>query len=127
VRDDAARLAVGVRPRTRHVGRRTRQRSVARNLRQLEQLAAGGDAFAGGLSARLYLEGAGVKTDPARALAFVKPAAERGSTEAMRVLGWAYKQGDGVDLDLPQAAAWWRRGAEGGNSLVAVLASSRAA
>ncbi len=94
----------------------TAQHAFARDLRQLEQLAAGGDAFAGGLAARLYLEGAGVEPDPARALALAKPAAEHGSTEAMRVLGWIYKQGGVVDLDLAQAAVWWRRGAEGGNS-----------
>jgi TPR repeat protein/Flp pilus assembly protein TadD len=88
----------------------------ARGLRQMEQLAAGGDAFAGGLLARLYLEAVGVKMDFTRAIAFARPAAAGGSTEAMRVLGWAYREGNGVEPDPAQAAAWFRRGAEGGNS-----------
>ncbi|MFY9824005.1 MAG: tetratricopeptide repeat protein, partial [Thermoanaerobaculia bacterium] len=44
-----------------------------------------------------------------------RPAAA-GSTEAMRVLGWAYRLGEGVEKDQAKAADWWRRGAEGGNS-----------
>jgi TPR repeat protein/Tfp pilus assembly protein PilF len=92
------------------------RRHFASGLRALERLAASGDAFAGGLLARLYSVGIGVAMDPARAFALAQPAAAAGSTEAMRVLGWAYRQGDGVEADPAQAAAWWRRGAEGGNS-----------
>jgi hypothetical protein len=92
------------------------KRYFARGLSALEQQAAKGDAFAGGLASRFYQMGIGVKHDPARALALARPAAAAGSTEAMRVLGWAYRLGEGVEADASQAAAWWRRGAEGGNS-----------
>ncbi len=83
---------------------------------QLDQLAAGGDAFAGGLLSRLYYMGIGVEQDVTRALALARRAAAAGSTEAMRTLGWAYRKGNGVEADAEQAAAWWRRGAEHGNS-----------
>jgi TPR repeat protein len=91
------------------------RRYFAEGLRALERLAASGDAYAGGLLARLSANGAGVPEDEARALAFARPAAAGGSTEAMRILGWAYRHGEGVAADPEQAAAWWRRGAEGGN------------
>lgn len=49
-------------------------------------------------------------------MALARPSAAAGSTEAMRVLGWAYRLGWGIEADQAQAAAWWRRGAEGGNT-----------
>ena len=88
-----------------------------RGLSTLEKLAAAGDAFAGGFAARFYQQqDSGIKQDFTRAVALARPAAAAGSTEAMRVLGWAYRLGWGLPADQAQAAAWWRRGAEGGNT-----------
>lgn len=88
-----------------------------RGLSTLEKLAAAGDAFAGGFAARFYQQqDSGIKQDFARAVALARPAAAAGSTEAMRVLGWAYRLGWGIPADQAQAASWWRRGAEGGNT-----------
>jgi TPR repeat protein/predicted Zn-dependent protease len=93
------------------------RRYFTRGLSTLEKLAASGDAFAGGLAARFYQQqDSGLKQDFARAVALARPAATAGSTEAMRVLGWAYRLGWGIEADQAQAAAWWRRGAEGGNT-----------
>jgi TPR repeat protein len=92
------------------------RRYFTRGLATLEQLAAKGDAFAGGLVARFHQMGSGVNRDSARAVTLARPAAAAGSAEAMRVLGWAYPLGEGVEMDATQTATWWRRGAEGGNS-----------
>ncbi|HEV8580397.1 MAG TPA: tetratricopeptide repeat protein [Thermoanaerobaculia bacterium] len=43
----------------------------------------------------------------------------------MRVLGWAYRLGEGVEADLAQAADWWRRGAAAGNSYCMMWYSQR--
>jgi TPR repeat protein len=40
-------------------------------------------------------------------VALARPAAAAGSTEAMRVLGWAYRLGWGVEADQAKAGAWW--------------------
>jgi hypothetical protein len=93
------------------------RRYFTRGLSTLEKLAASGDAFAGGLAARFYQQqDSGIKQDYARAVALARPAAAAGSTEAMRVLGWAYRLGWGIEADQAKAADWWRRGAEGGNT-----------
>jgi TPR repeat protein len=90
------------------------------SLSTLEKLAAAGDAFAGGLAARFYFKNLNgdtrIAANSARALAFARPAAAAGSTEAMRVLGLAYSLGEGVEADQAKAADWLRRGAESGNS-----------
>lgn len=85
-------------------------------VRELEQHALAGDAYAGGLLARLYYSGFGVEQDVVHALALARPAAAGGSTQAMRILGDAYRSGEGVEANAAQAAHWWGLGAEAGNS-----------
>jgi TPR repeat protein/predicted Zn-dependent protease len=93
------------------------QKYFRQGLAQLESLAATGDALAGGILAHLYFSGYGVESDPVRGVAFARRAAAAGSSAAMRVLGRAYRHGQGgVQVDAEQAAAWWGRGAEAGNS-----------
>ncbi|MGH7484864.1 MAG: tetratricopeptide repeat protein, partial [bacterium] len=110
---DTPGLVLGSQPDQAEVFRRY----FTRGLRALEKNAAAGDAFAGGLAARFYQqEDSGVKTDFARSVAFARPAAAAGSSEAMRVLGSAYHLGWGVEADQAKSADWFRRGAEAGNS-----------
>jgi TPR repeat protein len=87
-----------------------------KDLAELERRGAAGDAFAGGLAARLYWMGQGVLENKDRALALARPAAAAGSTEAMRTLGRAFHEGIGLKADVSQAALWWRRCGDRGNS-----------
>jgi len=54
------------------------------------------------------------KTEEVRLL---RIAAERGDAESMRILGYNYGAGWGVDADNVEAARWYRKSAEKGNAL----------
>lgn len=53
--------------------------------------------------------------DPAKALALELQAAERGSAQAMEMIGWRYWAGVGVDVDKGKAADFYCRALRGGN------------
>ncbi|HEX8300888.1 tetratricopeptide repeat protein [Sphingomonas sp.] len=50
------------------------------------------------------------------ALSKLEAAAAKGSGEAAKLIGDLYDEGNGVAADKAQAAAWYRKGAEGGNT-----------
>jgi TPR repeat protein len=52
----------------------------------------------------------------AQAVAQWRQAAEAGSPESQRMLGWAYRKGKGVRKDLDQAVSWYKKAAENGDS-----------
>jgi TPR repeat protein len=66
--------------------------------------------------AGMQFQGLGVAPDPARIVALLKSAAEKGEPLAMTHLGVLYARGFGVDKDLAKASAWHRRAAELGVS-----------
>jgi TPR repeat protein len=53
---------------------------------------------------------------PAQVLAEFKALAEAGSAEAARIVGQALMSGTGTAVDRPQAAQWFRRAAEAGDT-----------
>ena len=55
-----------------------------------------------------YSGGPGVDRDLPRALTLYRSAAERGDTRAAFFVGQIYFYGDGVPVDQPEAAAWYR-------------------
>ena len=65
--------------------------------------------------AGLYLQGLGVRADPAEAARWYRTAAEAGDAVAQLNLGDLYSRGLGVPLDLVEAYAWLTLAAEQGN------------
>ncbi len=65
------------------------------------------------LLGRMALEGQGMAPNPAEALHWFTVAAARGDAEAMNMLGRAHELGWGTEIDLPAAAAWYKRSADG--------------
>lgn len=63
----------------------------------------------------MYLRGAGVPQDRARALQLETAAAEGGSTEAQFTLGEIYERGLGVPVDKVQAYVWYALSATTGD------------
>jgi len=60
-----------------------------------------------------YRDGRGVEKDGAEAYRWIARAAESGDAEALDHLGWLVEQGVGTEVDLPRAAALYRRAADG--------------
>lgn len=54
--------------------------------------------------------------DYVKALEYLLPAAEAGSSNAQFRLGYMYSHGEGVDQSDEKAAEWYQKSAEGGNS-----------
>jgi uncharacterized protein len=54
--------------------------------------------------------------DMAQAVAQWRTAAEAGSPESRRMLGWAYRKGKGGRKDLDQAVSWHKRAAASGHA-----------
>ena len=52
-----------------------------------------------------------------KALSIWRPLAERGNTNAMNQIAGMYEQGQGVEQDLTEGAAWRRRAAEAGDAV----------
>ncbi len=75
-------------------------------------------AEGGGLSSMIrlglrYRDGRGLEPDPAKALRWIRAAADTGDPEALDHLGWALETGLGAAVDLPAAVRCYRRAAEG--------------
>lgn len=58
----------------------------------------------------------GMPKDDAKALGYIKPAAESGQPEAMNMLGIMAENGQGLPQDTSAAMQWFRRGAIAGNA-----------
>lgn len=59
--------------------------------------------------ADMYLTGqGGVAHDDAKAARWLRAAAEQGHTGAQTILAEMYRDGDGVEMDLEEAARWLR-------------------
>jgi TPR repeat protein len=82
----------------------------------LEKKAATGDAKAQLELGRAYRDGDGVKKDEARALGWLRKAAEQNLPEAQNALGDMYEQGRGTPRDYSQATAWYLKAAQQGNA-----------
>jgi TPR repeat protein len=65
----------------------------------------------------MYTDGRGVPQDNARAVAWLRKAAEQGNAEGEGRLVEMYVDGQGVPQDYAQAIAWLRKGAAQGHSL----------
>lgn len=75
-----------------------------------------GEVEAQFLSARACLLGEGVPKDVKKAFELMKSAADQGYPDAMGGLGYFYSVGVAVKKDDPQAAEWFRKGAEKGSA-----------
>ena len=62
-----------------------------------------------------YMEGVGIRPDPAKAIAVLRKGAQLGSAFAMRALGHAYYGGRGVEQDYAEALRWYRRASDRGD------------
>ena len=83
-------------------------------LKRVQTAAKAGDAKAEYQLANLYLSGAGVRKDAAKAAAWYRKAADQGYGPAQSELGALYLRGIGVPKDEAQAIVWVRRAAEQG-------------
>ncbi len=63
----------------------------------------------------MYIKGDGVEKEPAKAVSWLKKAAEKGNSRAQNNLAILYIQGTGVEKDIGRAAFWTRKAAEHGN------------
>jgi TPR repeat protein len=63
------------------------------------------------VEAKRYLDA----MDDAKALPLLQRAAEAGNAEAMRELGYLYKDGDGVTQDRAQARSWFKNASDAGD------------
>ncbi|MDR2213450.1 MAG: sel1 repeat family protein [Pseudomonadales bacterium] len=61
-----------------------------------------------------YQTADGVPKDDAKALAWLRKAADQGLAEAQLYIGWMYQTGDGVAQDDAQALAWIGKAAQQG-------------
>jgi TPR repeat protein len=66
---------------------------------------------------RLYLDGEGVKQDPAEALKWFRQSASQDNEAAQFFLGIMMQRGIGGPRDLESSTAWLRRAAEHGHPL----------
>jgi len=81
----------------------------------MKSKASKGDAEAQVGLAMLYAHGVGVSRDPAKAVKWLRKAAEQGFPRAQCLLGLAYSNGEGVKKpDKVEAARWFRRAADQG-------------
>lgn len=58
--------------------------------------------------------------DGPQSLRWLQAAAELGHAAAMFHLGAAYEVGDGVEVDLPRARAWYRKARDAGSAAAAI-------
>jgi TPR repeat protein len=74
--------------------------------------------FAGSVAAGPFEDGIAAYRDGdyATALRLLRPRAEKGESEAQRILGHMYFWGQGVTQDYAAAMGWYRRAAEQGNT-----------
>jgi TPR repeat protein len=63
-----------------------------------------------------YLQGLGVRKDPARAFALCKKSAEKGVADAQTDLGQMYLSGNGTGQNYAEAARWFRKAADQGQA-----------
>jgi TPR repeat protein len=63
-----------------------------------------------------YKYGEGVKKDLAKAVEWLRQAAEQGYAPAQNALGFCYEFGDGVEKDLKKAIEWYTKAAEQGDA-----------
>lgn len=75
-------------------------------LKEIQPLAANGDAQAQGMLAYLYQEGQGVSQNYKQAAHWYRKASEQRDNTAQLNLGVLYEKGQGVTLDYKQAAHW---------------------
>ncbi len=85
-------------------------------FRELEPLAAKGDAAAQYNLGLLYEFGQGVQVNYLTAAMWYRKAAEQGFALAQISLGMMYEVGRGVQLDETEAVEWYRKAAEQGNA-----------
>ena len=83
-------------------------------LKELEPLAAKGDANAQYLLAEMYNDGSGVPMDEKIAVSWYSKAARLGYADAQTMLGIMYDNGAGVPQDYKKAMLWYRKAAEPG-------------
>jgi TPR repeat protein len=129
---DYALARIGVRRRRSGVGRRLYARfrgfwtlgawgEVRRELHELHQAAAHGNAQAQHRLGTCYCFGRGVGQDQRKAVAWFRKAAERGEPEAQYSLGVSYYKGQGVGQDLREAAKWLHAAAQQGHANAQVV------
>lgn len=58
-----------------------------------------------------YLDGQGARKDPAEAFRLNVLAANEGMHDAVLAMGWFYRNGVGVDLDIDESKRWYRKSA----------------
>ena len=58
-----------------------------------------------------YLDGQGARKDPAEAFRLNVLAADEGMHDAVLAMGWFYRNGVGVDLDIEESKRWYRKSA----------------
>ena len=64
----------------------------------------------------LYFGEEGAQPDPAGAAEAYRRAAEKGNSDAQRMLGWLYQSGEGLDADPAKAAKWYKLAAKAGDA-----------
>lgn len=88
---------------------------VALGVRMHQAAAAQNHAGALFELSQAHRNGLGLPQNQIEGMTLLRKAADRNSPEAQLALGWIYKYGtDGVELDLAQAAAWFKKAAEKG-------------
>lgn len=109
-----------------HAGLQEANEALAANdyataLKELEPLAAKGDANAQHLLAEMYSNGAGVPMDEKKAVSWYRKASEQGYADAQAMLGIMYDNGAGVKQDYKKAMFWYRKAAEQGHPMAQSL------
>ncbi len=93
------------------------RRLLAGELDRLRRSADAGGASAKALLARFLFQELGEgETDPAVYLKLARSAAAAGEKHAMRLLGQAYRHGQGLEADRAVSLDWYRKGAAAGDS-----------
>jgi TPR repeat protein len=96
--------------------------------KELEPLAAAGDAKSQVRLGLMYREGRGAPRDPKTAFSWLLKAAKQGRPDAQFLVGTMYRRGEGTTQDEDAGLAWLRRSAAQGNTKAAdAIAQSDAA
>ena len=90
-------------------------------LKELQPLAAEGDANAQFHLAELYSNGTGVAMDEKLAVSWYQKSAAQGYVRAQTMLGIMYENGAGTKLDYNKAASWYGKAAEQGDPVAQSL------
>jgi uncharacterized protein len=77
----------------------------------------------GSIGAMLNLSAIVVKTEPQKALEWLRKGADQGSHESMFIIGTVYRDGRGVGVDPNEAVIWFRKAYAAGNSDAGVEAA----